>query len=93
LKTGTKVAILIMSVIVLLTIYISYTQLGHIEDLKANEVQNDMIDCIQNHDSEASTCVEICEGVRNDNRYPFIEELDSHECKAYITGLIDRFDL
>ncbi|MGB7664433.1 MAG: hypothetical protein WBL67_17000 [Nitrososphaeraceae archaeon] len=93
MKTGGKEAILIMMVIVVLTVYISYTQLGHIEDLKANEVQNDMIDCIQDHDSATSTCVEICEGTRNNNRYPFIEELDSHECRSYVIGLIERFDL
>ena len=93
MKTGAKAAILIMIVIVVLTVYISYTQLSHIEDLKANEVQNDMIDCIQDHDGVTSTCVQICEGTRSDSRYPFIKELDSHECKSYIIGLIDRFDL
>ena len=82
-----------MVVIVVLTVYISYTQLSHIDALKAKELQNDMINCLQNHDSATNICVEICEGTRNDNRYPFIEELDNHECKSYITELINRFEL
>ena len=82
-----------MFVIVVLAVYISYTQLSRIEDLKANEVQNDMIDCIQDHNSATDTCLKVCEGTRADSRYPFIEELDNRNCKSYISKLIDRLNL
>jgi hypothetical protein len=82
-----------MIVIAVLAVYISYTQLGRIEILKASEVQNDMIDCIEDHNSATDLCLQVCEGTYDDSRYPFIGELENHDCESYIRELIDRFDL
>jgi hypothetical protein len=81
-----------MIIIAVLAVYISYTQLGRIEVLKASEVENDMIDCIEAHNSTKDICLQICEGTY-DSRYPFIEELENGDCASYISELTSRFDL
>lgn len=84
---------LVMIVIAVLAVYISYTQLSRIEVLKASEVKNNMIDCIEDHNNVTDICFQVCKGTYDDGRYPFIEELDNSDCRSYINELTDRLDL
>ncbi len=88
-----KIAMLIMIVIAVVAVYISYTQLSRIEVLKASEVQNEMIDCIEDHNNSTDICLQVCKGTYDDSGYPFIEELDNCDCGSYISELTDRLNL
>lgn len=84
---------LAMIVLAVLAVYISYSQLSRIEVIKASEVKNDMIDCIEDHDNATDICLQVCEGTYDDSRYPFIEELDNSDCRSYLSELTDRLDV
>jgi len=77
---------------ILVATFSVYTQYLSVQRLMAIDIQEDMIDCIEFYDT-ARPCTEICEGIRGDNRYPILKELDSQQCRPYITELIDRFNL
>jgi hypothetical protein len=92
MKTGPKIAVVIMIMVVIIAVSLAYMQLGYIESLTVSNIQEDVINCIE-HYRYASSCAEICEGTRNDTTYLFLKELSVEKCRPYIAELMERFNL